>query len=524
MGESLYTRDQARRSLVDTLTFRIASQLATILSYVVLVRGMPIHDFGVYSLFYAVIPVISTALSLGLEQVLERYQPEYLRAGKNNAATWLVRVVATGRFTINLVLLAVLLLGWDYLAPVFKITQYRATFAVFGFLILLHFQVRILQLTLGAHMLHRYSVGSTATLAIVKCIAYGALAWHHQLNLETAVLADIAAYAIAYISMRIAYGRKCLNGVQLQGYTPDPEERRRLVRYGLFSNFNDAGVLLLYSTMDNFFIAAFLDTLSVGIYSFYSRLNLMVVGALPVKLFGNVVQPLFFSIPQSQADQNIPRYFSFLLNMSLVLQWPAFAFALTFHADIVQVIFGGKFVEHSWMLPLFMGFAVMNTISDPVLLVVQYEEKASILLISKLFAAYNLLAMFLLVPLIGIYGAALASGSAQVLKNGFIWWHVRKRARWTNAGRAIAASVVLWGVVVLLCVGLKIALPTPPIVHLAIGAIVFALAALIYIRTPVLSSSDRDLMASIAGNKAHKLLVKLGIVATPGQSSVRFGQ
>ena len=35
------------------------------------------QDFGIFNLLYAFIPVVSTLASLGLEQVLRRFQPEY---------------------------------------------------------------------------------------------------------------------------------------------------------------------------------------------------------------------------------------------------------------------------------------------------------------------------------------------------------------------------------------------------------------------------------------------------------------
>ena len=102
---SLYTRGRARRALIDTVTYRAMSQVATILGYVVMVRGMTKEDFGVFNLLYSFIPVISTFASLGLEQTLRRYQPEYLRAGNRSAAAWLVRFVASARFGTNVILL-----------------------------------------------------------------------------------------------------------------------------------------------------------------------------------------------------------------------------------------------------------------------------------------------------------------------------------------------------------------------------------------------------------------------------------
>ena len=128
------------------------------------------EDFGVFNLLYAFIPVISTIASLGLEQTLRRYQPEYLRAGNTAGAAWLVRFVASARFGTNVILLSVILLGWNYVAPLFKLAPYRAEFMIFCLLVLLYFQAGILQISLAAHMLQRYSVGSMAMFAMVKLL------------------------------------------------------------------------------------------------------------------------------------------------------------------------------------------------------------------------------------------------------------------------------------------------------------------------------------------------------------------
>jgi len=508
----IYTRGRARRSLIDTVAFRIVSQVATILGYVILVRGMSEQQFGVYSLLYSIIPVIGTLLSLGLEQVLQRYQPEYLRAGNKSAAAWLVRVIATGRLAANILILLLVLAGWNLVMPLFKLTEYRADFLFFSVLILLHFQSRILQLSLGSHMMHRFSVGSMSMWAIIKMVGYGVLYVAHRLTLDAAILADTVAYACAYGAMRIIYNKRCLTEEARAPFSPDAAERKRLFRYGLFNNFNDAGVFLMYSTLDNFFIAAYLDTISVGIYSFYSRLRQMVLNALPVKLFENIIQPLFFSITSEQADRSIPRYFSFLLNMNLLLLWPALAFSVAYHAELVQVVFHGKFIERSWLLPVLMVFGLLNTVADPASLVAQYEEKAGLLLVSKVFAVYNIAAMFLLVPLLGIYGAALAGGTAQTMKNAFIWWHVRRRAVWVNAGGSLLSSVGLWGAVIAICYGLKLLAHVRPLICLIEGAVIFAIAGLLYLRTPVLSGSDRDILQSVMPDKATRIMQRVGLL------------
>jgi len=330
---SLYSRDKARRSLIDTVLFRALSQAATALAYVVQVRGMTKEDFGVFNLLYAFIPVVSTLASFGLEQILRRYQPEYLRAGNTAAATWLYRFVVSRRFGANVLILALVLLTWSYVAPIFKMTPYRQVFAMFCPLVLLYFQARVLQLALGSYMMHRFAVGSTVALALVKLAIYSFFAWQHRLTLEAAILADTVAYAVAFVVMRTIYRRYCMSHESSE-FKPAAEERKRIFKYGIFNNFNDAGVLLLYSTLDSFFIAAFIDPISVGIYSFYTRLVQMVNNALPGRLFDNVIQPMFFATPPDEADAKMPRYFSFLININLLMQVPVLAFVTVYHAEL----------------------------------------------------------------------------------------------------------------------------------------------------------------------------------------------
>jgi O-antigen/teichoic acid export membrane protein len=497
--------------MIDTVIFRAVSQAATVLGFIVLVRSMPEQDFGVFHLLYAFIPVVSTVASLGLEQTLRRYQPEYVSAGNFPAAHWLVRFVGAARFGSNLLILATILLAWNAIAPIFKLTPYREEFILFAALLLLHFQARILQFSLAARMLHRFSVGSMAVVAITKLTAYGVLASLGTLTLSSAILVDTAALGLAYLVLLYAYRRHCPAPAGPR-YRPAVTERKRLLRYGLYNNFNDAGSLALTTRTDNFFIAAIMDPLGVAVYAFYVRLHEMVRHMQPVKLFQNVIQPLFFSVPPADAERRIPRYFSLLLNTNLLYQLPVLAFALAYHHELVEIVFGGKYGEYSTLLPLIVGFGVVNTIAMPVTIVAQYEEKAGIILLSKAFGIYNIIALLVLLPHWGVHGAAIATGTAALFKNLFIWWHVRASARWLNFRAMLLYSTLTWGGAIGLCVLLKQLPSLPLVLHLAIGALVVAAATLVYVRTPAISMSDRKIMSSIFRGKEARLLRFAGVI------------
>lgn len=507
----LYTRKRARRSLFDTLKFRALSQIATILGYVVLVRGLSEHDFGIFNLLYAFIPVVSTISSFGLEQTLRRYQPEYLSSGNKTSAAWLVRFVASSRFAINIVVIAMVLLTWNLTAPLFKLTPYRVDFAVFCVLMIFFFQSRILQITLAAHMLHRFSVGSALVMSLAKLAAYTFLLWTDRFTLRNAIYAEIAAWVLSYVSLKWAHHRYCRLQPPLRAQRPAPDDRKRMIRYAFFNQFNDAGTFLLSARTDNLFVAALMNPVAVGTYSFYVRLSQMVQHVLPINLFENVIQPLFFAIPAGEAAQRLPRYFSLLLNINLLLLLPVTAYVTLYHAEIVTTVFGGKFLESSWLMPVIILFITVNVIATPVTLVAQYAEKPSVILLSKVFVVYNVLAILVLVPMLGILGAALAHGTAQLFKNLFIWWFVRGTARWTNLGAVIVASVTIWGCVLVVGYGLKFAFDAPALLHMAIGAVICAAGWLVYIRSPVLSRSDREILANVLRGREARVLQRLGV-------------
>jgi O-antigen/teichoic acid export membrane protein len=509
---SYYSKGHARRSIFQTAVFRVLSQAATMASYVVLVRSMTEQAFGILNLLYGIIPVISTVASLGIEQTLRRYQPEYLQGGNKVAAAWLLRVAARGRLVTNVLLLALIWLGWNWVAPIFQLAPYRAEYLLFCGLALLHFQAAILQLSLSSHMLQGYSVGMTVLLSVTKLIAYVLLAQSDALTLENAILADTVGYGLMYLGLRIAHFRLCPAPEQAGAYVPTRDERRRLVRYSLFNNFNDAGTLLLSSKSDNFFVAAMMNPLAVGTYSFYLRLNEMVSQLLPIRQFGNVIHPLFFAVPESEAGLRLPRYFTLLINVTMALQWPMLAYSIAYHEEIVRVLFAGKYLDSSWLLPLVVALATVNRVGDPATLVAQHQEKAGIILLSKIFTIYNVLAMLLLVPLLGVYGAALATGTAQLFKNLFIWWHVRGLARWLNFWPMLLAVLPVWGGSVLACFALKAALPGPDVAHLLAGAVICGAALLVHVRSAALAPSDRELLGSLMRGREAHLLRRLGVL------------
>ncbi len=233
---------------------------------------------------------------------------------------------------------------------------------------------------------------------------------------------------------------------------------------------------------------------------------------MPTRVFENVIQPLFFATRKEDADQRIPQIFSLLINVDLVFQLPILAFSLAYHSEIVTAVFGGNFVSYSWLLPIVVAFGVINSFSKAVTLVVQYEEKSSVLLWSKMFAIYSVVAIVILLPSVGVVGAAVATGTAQLFKTAFIWWRVRQRARWLNARKATVVSIALWGATVGICRAIAICVDESALIDLLIGTAVIGTATLVHIRGPAISPKDRSILATVFRGRESAILKTLGIL------------
>jgi len=518
----LYSRARARRALFYTVGFRAVSQVATILAFLVLVRGLSEQSLGVFNLLYSVIPVIGTVASLGLDQVLKRFQPEYLQAGNTAAAAWLTRVVTRTRLISNLGMLAAITLAWNAVAPVFHLSAHRADFELFGMVVLLYFQTIILQSSLASHMLHRYSVGSVALLSIGKLLSYLVVYKFFSFTLRAAIMADTVAYMIAYGFLATVHWRMCRASSGEGAYRPSSIERKRLRRYAIANNLNESSSLLLYVQTDNFFIAAMMNPTAVGAYSSYARINEMTANLIPTRLFDNVVQPLFFATKAEQASERLPRYFTFLININMLMQWPLIAYTMVYHREIIELMFHGKFIEYSPLLPVIMAFAFTNNvISTPITMIALYAENAALILRSQLFGLYQVAAMLILIPIAGLYGAAVATGTLHLFRNLWVWRKVRATARWTNVRAAVSTGLIIWTSAVAVCLLLRAVLKLSPVADMICGALVCVAAGLIFIRSPAISDSDRRILGAVLHGREAKLLQSLGLLPRAGRTTGR---
>ena len=492
------SKNITRRGLVAAkyaVIFRMLAQGISLFATVFLVRALSEHDYGIYNLFYSVISLLGMVFSFGLANTLQRYMPEYYNRGEYRIAHYLYLTASLIRLLSNVLVLALVLLFWDSLAPVLKITAYKNYFSLFTLIILLHNQRGLLETCLSSYLLQKYSHGISVLFILIKGIGYGT-AILLQLNLWFVILVDLLAYVLIFGLLQIVYWKKIpKSGGKLARFAG--KERRRIFRYALFYNFNDAGVGLLDVNIDNFFLAMYLDPVAVGAYAFCQRLTRTISRIMPINYLQDVIRPLFFSTVETSGSDKTKRNFQLLVKGVFLFQIPVFCFLLLFSSELINILFGGKFVEYYPVLIVVYSLAMLNAFGLPVGLVAQLRERANIILYSKVFALYNLVADIVFVKFWGIWGAVLATGSATLGKNFFIWFFVRQEASLSGMGPFFVRISCYWLFVCFVAWLLSRCLSSE--LHLlSIGILLFIAAFILQFRFIHLLETERTLLRRLA--------------------------
>jgi O-antigen/teichoic acid export membrane protein len=90
-------------------------------------------------------------------------------------------------------------------------------------------------------------------------------------------------------------------------------------------------------------------------------------------------------------------------------------FFLIFAPELIGLVYSDTYVPATQAARILIGFSLIQAMADPFYVVSQAAERANLVFYSSLWGFYNLAANILLVPLFGIEGAALATGSAGAL-------------------------------------------------------------------------------------------------------------
>lgn len=489
------------------LVFRTLSGGGNALAIFLLLRLLSEEEYGVYSLFMSILPIAAAVLSMGLASTIQRFLPELVRRREFTLVKRAVLTVLLLRVMSLLVVAVVASLWLDELLAAFSLSQWSMLVLPFAVVIFADFQSRLLRSTLVAFLDMRLATSSQVVFALIKVAGYVISGWQGW-SLAVVVWVDVLATVILLCLLAIAcWGRLR----HLHGPSPrfEPAERQRLVRYALYYSFNDASGIPMGKSADQLFIGYYLEPVMVAAYAFASTLNKLLLRLTPVRYFIEILRTVFFAAGNTVSHEMVSERFLLLSKMIWILMLPVYFVVLALYEPLTGWLLAGKYQQFGWVVFTMLGFGLIAAIEVPVSLVLQLRERSDLMFFGNFFALYNLLMDWWLIPVLGLAGALVATGSAVCFRMIFWWWFVRKDAPVHRLGCFLVITVVYWSACSVILMVLNGWLVSD--MWRVIAGIGFSVAAgLMYLRLPLFSVQERALALGSIGKRLGVWAKRLG--------------
>ena len=220
----------------------------------------------------------------------------------------------------------------------------------------------------------------------------------------------------------------------------------RSVKYGLPLAWSELAYIL-FARIDLFLIGYFLGSYEVGLYSVAYNLG-RIIQTLVVLPLSLAVMPIYLRKWQQEGAEETSRFLSMVANYLLIAILPM-AVGLSFLAeDIIQVMASAKYLPAASLIPwIISGLFIYGLYYLAAAGFYVERRTAGITLVVGASLLVNLAINLILIPIYGIYGAAVATTISFVFLLGITLWRTRKilpiRFNWVLIGQALLATALM---------------------------------------------------------------------------------
>jgi len=401
-----YTRFAVR----GTIKILIISLIAALLGYVVrvvLARNLGVEDFGLFNSVFAFLGLIGAFDSLGFDKALVKFIPEFQHRKKNDFIKSSLVYVCAVMLIINAVIIIAVYFLSSYLSVhyfhspkagiVLKVLAWGFFIDSFASVLKFAFQ--------GFKKLGYYSMIDVVRMILVLLFVYIGI------KMNYGVLGPAIAYTITPLLLLLIFGwifvRKVFPDLLKSKFVLDKVMLKEVSKYSIFVTETTVAGMILYYT-DILALTYFADLKSVGIYSV--ALPTARVLMYFTRAIGGVVLPLTAELWVKEKKILLKAGIELLYKYSFIAIVPI-VFVMIAFADLIINVFYGKSYSAAAMpmkiLSIGMMFTIFNGVNISFFSGIGKPKIGSIINYSA--AAFNFILNILLIPYLGIMGAAIAT-------------------------------------------------------------------------------------------------------------------
>lgn len=464
-----------------------------VLGSVVLARFLGPEAFGLYAIGWTIYRIVRVIGPLGLDQGILRYGSHYRSSDLPRLKGLLMRALLQA-------LLSGLAIGVGlyFLAPwlaeeVYQKPELASVLRWFAPIYCLVVGLRVATSATRVSQRMQYSVYSEqlAQPAVNLCLllAFFLLGW----NLFGAVAA-LAVSIVISVSMAWYYVWRIFSDT-LSGVVEAIPVGRDFYAFTLVACLA-SGATVLNATVDRLIIGYFLPASDVGVYQAVAQSSILfaaIVGA-----FSTIFSPMIADLQQRGETEELGELFKVSTKWGLYMSLPVFLVICLIPGEVIGVLFGSEYKSGSVSLVILAVGQLINVGSGSVgLMMVMSGNQRLWLWTAGLMLPVNIALNVLLIPQLGLSGAALASGISlgglfvlgllQVRRSLGIWPY-----DWRYIKGLLAATCAVGALLALRWVNLGFG-PLEVFLSLAISHAVFFFGLALF----GLDTEDRELMWSV---------------------------
>jgi O-antigen/teichoic acid export membrane protein len=449
MSKGAYSVHRFRRALLQYAGGRLAQAAARVALVLVLVRILPIADYGAYMLIFGTAELLLQVGSFGILPLAQRYLPQMLTTLPIRKLYGFVAFLIAAQIALLGGIAFTLWLFWLSLGPVFGMSPELAaatSFAAWLFVIIpaFRFSVEMLEALLAPGQFARALMVFLRLTALLLLLAFTP-----EVGLTDVLLVDILATGSCVLLVWYAIMRSLasLHSPTAEGALPVREMARfarDMALVGPMSATASPGAMRLV-------LANALGLAESGLYAFLQTLERLVSRYLPATLLRNLIRPILVSRFVGEGNTRLIQAGTGLLLKSNLLAVIGGLVVIAVCGDeLVAAMSGGKFVGAGLTLLLLYVNMIATSQRGVQEMVMQLTGHTRALWITTvisplalvvvwLFAGYGLNVAVLIVTAGSITANALAAGVLRVKTD---WFRIDWRGSLAIAVPGLGAAAI----------------------------------------------------------------------------------
>ena len=428
------------------------SLIGALLGYLIrfiLARELSVEEFGLFYAVFSFVSFLSLIKTLGFDRALVKFIPEYLAKNDKRSVKGLVLFVILVQLLSNAIVLAAVFLSAKYLSlhffrsddAVLVLKLLAIGFFIDSFVVILKYCFQ------GFKKMYLYSLLDLVRMVLLVSIIILAIYTGRGVMAPTLaylivpiiLLAIFAAIFMKWvfpslISLKAKLSKKTLRGVS---------------RYSFFLMVTSSGVLVLQYT-DSIMLTFFEGVSAVALYNVALPTS-KVLTYFPLAI-GAVLLPITSELWTKKKDAMVREGIESLYKYSMIVMLPMALILMSFSALSLSVLFGAQYAAASGALGILsVGtiFIALHQINANFFSGIGKPQIHSTIVFTAV--GLNFFGNLLLIPLLGIVGAALTTAVSYAVMALVGIWKMRGFVKIGIPWR-IWAKTLLAGFVMILCI------------------------------------------------------------------------